>query len=194
MLVQGINTCNSIINLMLGILANILLLLLWGILLYSIKDDLPLILLGLAIGICGVFSLVGLVQFYLLRISGIPITELHNKTIIGPIVEESAKLAFIFFAAWKNRKILIGLFTFGVAVGLGFAFIENFGFVADLLNLMLRGISSWIMHMITTASLSYGVKSRLALRKNIVWIVFSFLVAMFIHGAFNYFILSLGYG
>ena len=179
---------------MLGIVVNIALLTIWLLIFHIIKRNVAVVLLGVAIGIVGVFLLSGLIQLYWLRITGIPLTEHQNKAFIAPIVEESSKFLFILLVAWKSRRVSSEITIFGVSVGLGFAFIENFGFIANALNLLLRGFSSWILHMATTVFLSYGIRSRLVLRRSTIWTVFGLLAAMLIHGVFNYAILSLGLG
>jgi len=133
---------------MLGILVNIVLLILWISLLYFFKRNLIIVLFGLLVGI-SVFVLSGLIQFYW-HLTQIPVTEWQSKVIIALIVEESSKFLFILMAAWIKRTVLSEVRIFGAAVGLGFAFIENFGFIANVLNLLSRGFTSWTMHISTT--------------------------------------------
>lgn len=179
--------------LLVGILVNVALLLLWGMLLYFLKDSLMVIYSGVAVGILGVFVLSGLIQYWL-WISGIPFTEQQSKTLVAPIVEESTKFLFIFLTAWRIRRISSQVVVFGVSVGLGFAFIENFLFVANVPNLLQRGVSSWILHMGTALILSKGIRSRLLLERSMIWAVFGLLAAVVIHGVFNLMVLSLGFG
>jgi RsiW-degrading membrane proteinase PrsW (M82 family) len=182
---------------MLGILLNISLLLFWGLLIYFSRRNLATILIGVGIGVLGVFSLAGLIEFNWFKITGISLTEEQSKTVIAPIVEESSKLLFLFLVAWftHHKRILLEIELFGASAGLGFAFIENFGVIANPLNVLLRGFFSWPMHIATATLLSYSVTRILKSRskRNTFWTLSLFLTAMGIHSIFNYTILYLGF-
>ena len=113
---------------MLDLLVSFFLLVIWGLLLYFFRRNLIPILIGVAIGILGVFLLAGSIEFNWFKITGISLTEIQSKIVIAPIVEEFSKLLFIFLLAWFThyKSVLFDIELFGAGVGLGFAFIENF--------------------------------------------------------------------
>ena len=171
---------------MLGLLINMALLTLWVLLLYLFKRRLTIILIGIAIGIVPVSLFTILVETSLLQT---PLTIQVSSIIVAPIVEESLKFLFILLLAWKSSRILSQVKIFGAAVGLGFAYFENLGVITNVPDILLRSVSSWPLHIITALFLSYGVESRMALKKPTAWTVAYFLIALTIHGAFNYTIL-----
>lgn len=182
---------------MLDLLVSFFLLVIWGLLLYFFRRNLIPILIGVAIGILGVFLLAGSIEFNWFKITGISLTEIQSKIVIAPIVEEFSKLLFIFLLAWFThyKSVLFDIELFGAGVGLGFAFIENFGVIANLLNVLLRGFSSWPMHIVTSILLSYGVRRFLKtqLKKGPFWILVLCLISIIIHSIFNCTILHLGF-
>ncbi len=86
-----------------------------------------------------------------------------------------------------------GVTTFGAAVGLGFGFIENFSVISNVLNVLFRNLLSVPIHTMAAISTSYGI-SRFAIKKNVAWLVVFLLLAIFVHGVFNYVMISLGFG
>ena len=182
---------------MLGILVGIFLLLLWILFLYFLKGRLTIILIGVGIGALGVFWLAGLIEFNWSKITGISLTEEQSKTLIAPIVEEFAKLLFILFVLWytRHKDISFDTMLFGASVGLGFAFIENFGVIENPLNVLLRGVFSWPMHILTATLLSYGIERfiKSKSKRNTFWTLALLLIAVGIHSAFNYTVLCLGF-
>lgn len=169
---------------MLGLLVNMALLTLWVLLLYLFKRKLTIILIGIAIGIVPVSLFTILVETSLLQT---PLTI--QVSIVAPIVEESLKFLFILLLAWKSSRVLSEVRIFGAAVGLGFAYFETLGVIANVPDILLRSVSSWPLHIITALFLSYGVESRMTLKKPTAWTVAYFLIALTIHGAFNYTVL-----
>lgn len=141
-----------------SIVINIALLVFWSLLFYFFNRKKAIIFSGASLGILGVFILAGLIEFFWFDITSIKLTEQQSKTVVAPIVEEGSKLLFILLAfRFSQTHISLGTKVFGASLGLGFAFIENFGFIANFLNVLFRGFSSWPMHIGTSTLLSYGV-------------------------------------
>lgn len=182
---------------MFGILVTILLLMIWMLSFYLLKKNMISILVGVGIGICGVFVLAGLVESSWFMMTGISLTEMQSKTIVAPIVEESSKLLFIFLGAWffYRRGVPLRIVLFGASAGLGFAFIENFGVAEQPLNALYRGGPSWTMHVLTATLLSMGVDRLVKVRSraNTFWVLLVFLIAVGAHAAYNWTILYLGF-
>lgn len=182
---------------MLGIAVSIGLLLLWILMLYGVKRKLAIILLGIAVGILGVFSLSGFVEFNWFTITRIPLTEWQSKAVVAPVVEELSKLFFIFLIARLERRahILSNIKLFGASLGLGFAFIENFGVIAYPLNALLRGLIAWPLHIGTATLLAYGgghlLKS--VSKRNLALTLAALMAAMLIHSFFNQTVLIVGF-
>ncbi len=174
---------------MFGLLINIILLILWVSLLYLFNKNLEAILLGVAVGIVSVGLLSILVESYIMETAGVTTAMQQSMIVVAPVVEESLKFLSIFLAAWKSHKVLSEVRIFGAATGLGFAYFENLGVITNVQNILLRSFTSWPLHVITALVLSYAVKSRLTLRRNIASTVVYFLTATIIHAGFNYVVL-----
>lgn len=182
---------------MFGILVNVVLLLLWMLMFYGVKRRLAIILLGITVGIFGVFLLSVLVEFNWFRITRIPLSEWQSKAVVGPVIEELSKLFFIVLIARLERSahILSNIELFGASLGLGFAFIENFGVIAYPLNALIRGFIAWPMHIGTATLLAYGsgrlLKSHS--KRNLALTLAALMTAMLIHSFFNQAVLIFGF-
>jgi len=182
---------------MLGIIVSVSLLLFWILVVYLSKRRLYIILVGVGIGIAGVFSLAGAVEYNWCQITGISLTEYQSKTVLAPVVEELSKFLFIFSVSWYayHKRNPFATELFGASVGLGFAFIENFSVAADPLSAFFRGFLSWATHMVTALFLSYGVRRLLGSKskRNAFCVIILLIAAMGIHSLFNHIVLSLGF-
>jgi len=165
--------------------------------LYGVKRGLAVILLGIPVGIFLVFSLSGFVEFNWFTVTHIPLTEWQSKAVVAPVVEELSKLFFIVLMAWRERhaRILSNIELFGASVGLGFAFIENFGFIANPLNALLRGLIAWPMHIGTATLLAYscGPLLKSQSKRNLALTLTALMTAMLIHSIFNQIVLIVGF-
>lgn len=184
------------LDILISIVINVALLMLWSSIFYLFNQKKAIILLGVGLGILGVFGLAGF-HYSWLNATGISLTEEQSKTVVAPVIEESSKLLFIFLAfRFFRRDTLLEKRThlvFGGSLGLGFAFIENFGFVSNFLNVLFRGFSSWLMHIGTATLLAYGICYIQKSKRNLAWVLVFLMFAMVIHSLFNYVILLLGY-
>lgn len=116
---------------------------------------------------------------------------------IAPVTEEFFKILFVIYLI-RSKKVGFAVDTaiLGFAVGAGFAIIENIYYMqaltdAGLLTWFVRGFGTAIMHGGTTAIAAILIKD-FSDRKD--WPDFfiyfqGFLVAVFIHGLFNQFLL-----
>lgn len=184
------------LDILISVVINVALLVLWSSIFYFFDQKKTIILTGVSLGILGVFGLAGFGYFWL-NTTDISLTEAQSKTIVAPILEESSKLLFIFLVFQFSRMTALSgrrsHMVFGASLGLGFAFIENFGFVANLLNVLFRGFSSWLMHIGTATLLAYGFCNIQKSKRNLAWVLVFLMIAMVIHGLFNLVVLFLGY-
>ena len=178
---------------MIGIIANIALLACWLWLVYLIKRKSAVMIQGFLTGIFCVWLLTVLVRMSLIVI-GITLTEQTSKIIVAPLLEETLKFLFILLPAWKSPGVLKEVKIFGITLGLGFAFMENFGASGDVWNIVFRGVITWAMHIVTTLILAHGAERVLKSSWSMVRVIFSLMASVAVHGAFNYVVLCLGYG
>jgi len=175
-----------------SVVINIVLLVFWSSLFYLLSKQKKAIVWGLVLGIWGVFIVAGMAYAFL-DVIGIKLTEEHLKIVVAPIVEETSKLLFIALAfLFVRNRISSATKVFGASLGLGFAFMENFGHVTSPLNTLFRGYSSWVMHIGTATLLAYCVWVVGKSRKNPAWIPACLMLAITIHGGFNALVLLLG--
>jgi RsiW-degrading membrane proteinase PrsW (M82 family) len=113
--------------------------------------------------------------------------------VLAPVVEEGLKASGVVRAADRIRYVSDGL-VLGAAVGLGFGFFETFlyglgafvagGLVAGLGLIVVRSLSSVLLHGSTTAMFGYGyATNRLLKRPGYAGAYYLLAVAM--HGSFN---------
>jgi len=113
----------------------------------------------------------------------------------APIVEEPLKFSFIFlfvFAFLKKASIrLADALLFGALFGLGFGTLEKF---VPLLTsnvqiyheaILFKIILSSSLHIITSLIHSYNVFSSLISKRNLIWSVILFAVAILLHVIYN---------
>lgn len=115
---------------------------------------------------------------------------------IAPIIEELLKATIvIIFIRRKKIGFLIDAGIYGFAVGAGFATLENIWFLSvtpdlNLINCMIRGLGTAIMHSGTTALLSIFIIGALnAERKITTGLIPGLILACLIHSAYNHFYL-----
>jgi RsiW-degrading membrane proteinase PrsW (M82 family) len=113
--------------------------------------------------------------------------------VVAPFVEEALKASGVVRASDKLRLVSDGL-VFGAAVGLGFGFFETFlygvseywkgGLVAGLGLILVRSLSSVLLHGSTTSMFGYGyAEMRLNGRTGFAGAYYLLAVAM--HAGFN---------
>ena len=113
--------------------------------------------------------------------------------VLAPVVEEALKASGVVRNANRIRLVSDGL-VFGAAVGLGFGFFETFlygfgafltgGLVAGLGLIVVRSLSSVLLHGSTTAMFGYGyAQQRLRGRSGFAGAYY--LVAVVMHASFN---------
>ena len=113
--------------------------------------------------------------------------------VVAPLVEEGLKASGVVRAGARFRAVSDGL-VFGAAVGLGFGFFETFfyglgafltgGLVAGLTLVLVRSLSSVLLHGSTTAMFGYGyAQNRLNGRAGYAGAYYLLAVAM--HAGFN---------
>jgi len=175
------------------VLASLVLLSVFGLIFYAIRNKPKVIILGIAAGFIIVFpaAIINLCLKTILQLS-----EWQLKVIFGPIVEESLKLSSIAILAALDRHSILrsNIKLCGASVGLGFAFLENLSASVDFLNAFAR-FPSWSMHIFDAFLISYGVgfiqKSRL--KRAALLLVSAFSAAVLSHSLYNLFWLSLGF-
>jgi len=128
--------------------------------------------------------------------------------LVAAVIEESAKFSFIkkYFDITSINQIIDGM-KMGLAMGLGFAFVENIIYFSDALyysNLtteeiatvfLLRGAFSTLAHGIYGIVMGYYLslaKFNESLRRRLAWR--ALFASILIHGLFNFFlIINLGF-
>ena len=142
------------------------------------------LLLGLAAELLSAF-----LGYYILRFEG---DSLFFTVNISPAVEEILKGIPILILVFKIRPEKQIIFEAGIAVGIGFAILENAYFIAadaydtSLEIAFLRGIGTGMMHAVCTLAVSYGMSFIYKKRWFFVPGTFLFLfMAMVYHSVFN---------
>jgi len=127
------------------------------------------------------------------------LSEFFLVLIVAPFVEEGLKASGVVRQGDSLRLVSDGL-VFGAAVGLGFGFFETFlygvgawatgGLVAGITLIVVRSLSSVLLHGSTTSMFGYGyAQSRLNRRAGYAGAYY--LLAVTMHAGFN-FLASLG--
>jgi len=122
-----------------------------------------------------------------------PLSTFFLILIVAPIVEEGLKASGVVRAGDGLRLVSDGL-VFGAAVGLGFGFFETFlygvgafaagGLVAGIATIIVRSLSSVLLHGSTTSMFGYGyAESRLNKRTGYAGAYY--LLAVLMHSTFN---------
>jgi RsiW-degrading membrane proteinase PrsW (M82 family) len=117
--------------------------------------------------------------------------------LIAPIVEEVVKALGLFAFRKRLTEVENGM-IYGAAIGLGFAAAENVLYFGDailtgievfLITAILRTLTSTVLHASATAVSGYGIARHRLLRqqgRSAHWVQYV-LMAVAIHGAFNFF-------
>ncbi len=114
--------------------------------------------------------------------------------VIAPIAEEAAKGLGVFSAGMDLDEVEDGL-IYGSSVGLGFAATENllYGYIAlqegvslFIATIIVRSISSALLHASATSATGYGIGKRKILGSG-HYILPYYLLAVLMHGTFNFF-------
>lgn len=117
---------------------------------------------------------------------------------IAPIIEETAKSAFVVALFRRNRiGFMVDAAIYGFAVGAGFALVENAFYLyrlgsGNILVWVIRGFGTAAMHASTMAMMAVMAKSLIDRTGQFRWWAFApgLLLAYAIHSLFNHFILS----
>ena len=179
------------LNVVISVIINTALLVIWLSLFYLCNRRKKIILLGL------VFSylsfVLSLTVYYFINVTNIPLTEAQHKGLVAPIVEESSKLLVTAFAfRFAHDRLSPGVKLFGASLGSGFAYWENFGHVTNPLTVLFRGGLPWTMHIVTATLTAWGLWRALKYKYKSRWL-FTPLLSMLIHGAFNLTVLAFGF-
>jgi RsiW-degrading membrane proteinase PrsW (M82 family) len=118
--------------------------------------------------------------------------------VIAPFTEEFAKGIGVFSAKRQINEVEDGL-VYGAGCGLGFAATENLlyegnaffsigekGLMVFLLFVIIRSISSVLLHASATSATGYGISKSLVLGKKFCIIPY-FLLAVLMHSVYNFF-------
>ena len=136
-----------------------------------------------------------LANLWLLRATGLEFGTYSRY--FGPLVEELAKASVILVLVRRHRiGFLVDASVFGFAVGTGFAMVENLYYLNELAD---THVAVWIVRGFGTAVLHGGVQAIFAAmllantdrRGAMDWrsILPPLFVAVFVHSAFNHFML-----
>jgi RsiW-degrading membrane proteinase PrsW (M82 family) len=117
---------------------------------------------------------------------------------LAPLVEESAKAAFVVLLFRLNRVgFMVDAAIYGFAVGAGFSLVENSVYLyrLDTVNLLvwlIRGFGTAAMHASTMAMLAVTAKNLIDRQGTFRWWAFvpGLVLAYTVHSLFNHFILS----
>ena len=117
---------------------------------------------------------------------------------IAPLVEESAKAAFVVILFRLNRiGFMVDAAIYGFAIGAGFSLVENAFYLyrldtGNILVWVIRGFGTAAMHASTMAMLAVMAKNLIDRTGKFRWWAFvpGLLLAYGIHSLFNHFILS----
>ncbi len=125
--------------------------------------------------------------------------------VIAPVVEESIKLAVIYFSIFYNKAFdePIDAMIYMITAALGFAALENIFFLFDtiyptqelgtfLLTGNLRFLGATLLHVVASATLGGAIALGFYKRPHIrVWYILAGLIlAIALHGNFNLFIIK----
>jgi RsiW-degrading membrane proteinase PrsW (M82 family) len=116
--------------------------------------------------------------------------------VVAPLAEEAAKAIGIFTAGKELDEVEDGL-VYGASVGLGFAATENmlYGFIAlstlgleaYVATMVVRSISSALLHASATSATGYGIGLKKVAGRGLFVIVPFFFLAVLMHATFNLF-------
>lgn len=130
--------------------------------------------------------------------SGIELSPSLYSRYIAPLIEESAKAAFVVLLFRLNRiGFMVDAAIYGFAVGAGFSLVENAFYLyrldtGQILVWVIRGFGTAAMHASTMAMLAVMAKNLIDRKGKFQWwsVLPGLLLACVIHSLFNHFILS----
>ena len=126
------------------------------------------------------------------------LTPVAFSRYVAPLIEESAKAAFV-IALFRNNRIgfMVDAAIYGFAIGAGFSLVENAFYLyrldtGNILVWVIRGFGTAAMHASTMAMLAVMAKNLSDRTGHFRWWTFGpgVLLAYAIHSLFNHFILS----
>ena len=123
----------------------------------------------------------------------LPMTETRYSQFIAPLIEETAKAAFIVYLIVRRRiGFPVDAAQLGFAVGTGFAVLENYHYLqvlsdASIVLWAVRGLGTAMLHGTATAVFAMLVQTATERHRDRKVAVFvpGWLCAVVIHGAFN---------
>jgi RsiW-degrading membrane proteinase PrsW (M82 family) len=184
--------------------------LLW-LIYFDLKDSLqkePRLLLLAAFGLGMVAALLGLLIYWAAEQLGLPVDPggsrreilLYCFLGIGPI-EEGCKflLARTIIFRWRAFDERIDGLVYSAALAIGFATLENFYFLIylpylDVAEQLTRAAVAPLTHSLFAAIWGFGVSRAFfgvrSRRARLAWQIFPLLLAMFLHGLYDAFLLA----
>ncbi len=127
------------------------------------------------------------------------VNEFDFRVFVSPITEEVIKfIPILFFAILVSRRRDI-IMQFSMALGIGFAILENIYLLvvnAEFVNIfwaLMRGLSTGLMHGMTTVAVSYGISFIKKKKLFYTGILGLLCLAFTYHGIYNLLVES-GYG
>lgn len=146
------------------------------------------IIIGLTIGLlCG--------EINALIFKAMPYSEAAYVTTFSPIIEEIFKMIPIFVCAFAIRPDRQDLIERSIALGVGFAILENAYIIGtnanqiDIMTAILRAFGAGMMHVLTTLAVGFGISFIIQKRKLFVSGSFGLIaVAIIYHSIYNYFV------
>jgi protease PrsW len=117
--------------------------------------------------------------------------KINNELLIGffagGLVEELLKFSVLYFFVLKNYRLnsVKDAIAYGATVSLGFAAIENFGYVHDTSSAIGRVLFPFPMHGMNGVIMGFYV-GFYSLKKNIKFLGYSILVPIIFHGTYNF--------
>lgn len=122
--------------------------------------------------------------------------KLLNAFLVAATTEECLKLACVYFYLWKKPhfdEVMDGI-LYTAAASLGFAMLENVLYVGSNLGIaIVRAISAVPMHALCSGVMGYFVgRGKLARQGTAGWMLAGLGVAIAIHGAYDWALMSEG--
>jgi len=152
---------------------------------YILKWNIFDILSGVGVGSLIVFSVAALIEYNWGKLTGISLTDFQSKVIVCPIIEELSKILIMLLSYQILEKYIQHLIAYGTSIGLGFAFIENFGHVISPFIIFFRNIFANYLHMLSSYVLSYSV--HYVNKKRYFEFILFIIIAFCIHMLYNYY-------
>jgi RsiW-degrading membrane proteinase PrsW (M82 family) len=118
-------------------------------------------------------------------------SKINNELLVGffagGFVEELLKFSVLYFFVLKNYKLssVKDAIAYGATVSLGFAAIENFGYVHDISSAIGRVLFPFPMHGMNGVIMGFYI-GFYSLKNNIKFLGYAILVPIIFHGTYNF--------